>query len=87
MSGATKDRPLTRKAQPLPTAVISTPATAGPTSRAVWKLAELRLTALRTSVGADHLDDEGLPGRVVDDGDHAEQEGDQVDVPDLDVRR
>ncbi len=34
-------------------------------------------------VRADHLGDEGLPGRVVEDGDQAEDEGDQVDVPDL----
>ncbi len=46
--GAAKERPLSRKAQPEPTAVISTPAIAGPTSRADWKLAELRLTALAT---------------------------------------
>ncbi len=40
-----------RKAQPLPTAVMSTPATAGPTRRAAWKLAALRETALRTTEG------------------------------------
>ncbi len=40
-----------RNAQPLPTAVISTPATAGPTRRADWKFAELRLTAFPTSFG------------------------------------
>lgn len=45
MSGATKDSPLKRNAQPVPTPVIITPATAGPTSRADWKFAELRLTA------------------------------------------
>ncbi len=43
--GAANDRPLIRKAQPVPMPVISTPATAGPTRRADWKLAELRLTA------------------------------------------
>ena len=68
-------------------AVISTPATAGPTRRADWKLAEFRLTALRSCAGPTISDDEGLPGRVVHDGDQAEQEGDEVDVPDLDVRR
>ena len=78
-----KDRPLSRKAQPLPKAVISTPATAGPISRADWKLAELRLTALRSSSWPTISDDERLPGGVVEDGDQAEDEGDQVDVPDL----
>lgn len=43
--GATNDRPFRRKAQPVPTPVMSRPATAGPTSRADWKLAEFRLTA------------------------------------------
>lgn len=43
--GATKDRPLKRNAQPVPTPVIRTPATAGPMRRADWKLAEFRLTA------------------------------------------
>ncbi len=42
---------MTAKAQPLPTAAISRPATAGPTSRAVWKLAAFRLTALLRSLG------------------------------------
>lgn len=37
---------MSANAQPLPTAAISRPATAGPTSRAVWKLAAFRLTAL-----------------------------------------
>lgn len=39
------------KAQPLPTVVISTPATAGPMSRADWKFAEFRLTAFRSWAG------------------------------------
>ncbi|GAA3096864.1 hypothetical protein GCM10020254_47710 [Streptomyces goshikiensis] len=50
-TGAAKDSPFSRKAQPEPTAVISTPASAGPTSRADWKLAEFRLTALATCAG------------------------------------
>ncbi len=49
--GARKDRPLNRNAQPLPTPVITTPATAGPISRADWKLAEFSETALRSSCG------------------------------------
>ncbi|CAM5638708.1 hypothetical protein SCYAM73S_01914 [Streptomyces cyaneofuscatus] len=51
MSGARKERPLSRNAQPLPTVVIRTPATAGPMSRADWKFAEFRLTALRSCAG------------------------------------
>jgi len=50
-SGARKESPLKRKAQPLPRAVIRTPATAGPIMRALWKLAELRETVLRMSAG------------------------------------
>ncbi|CAM5645411.1 hypothetical protein SNARM312S_05484 [Streptomyces narbonensis] len=46
-----KDSPLRRKAQPLPTPAMSTPATAGPTSRADWKFAELSETALRSCFG------------------------------------
>ena len=46
-----KDRPLKRKAKPVPTPVISRPATAGPTRRADWKLAEFRLTAFCSCPG------------------------------------
>src|SRR5690606_18284803 len=35
--------------------------------------------------GADELGDEGLAGRVVDDGGQAERERGDVDVPDLDA--
>ncbi len=48
---AAKDSAFTANAQPLPTAAISRPATAGPTSRAVWKLAAFRLTALARCFG------------------------------------
>src|SRR6478735_1736844 len=45
---ATKLSALSAKAQPIPTALISTPATAGPNIRPSWKLPELSPTALRT---------------------------------------
>ena len=48
----TKDRPLTTKTQPVPTADIRVPATAGPMSRARLKPVEFSPTALgRSSEG------------------------------------
>ena len=48
-STATNEAPLIRKAQPVPTAAISRPATAGPIIRAALNEVELSATALGRS--------------------------------------
>ena len=63
---------------------MSTPATAGPTMRAALKLAELRPTALVRSSRLDDLGDERLARGGVEGGRRTEDEGEHVDVPDLD---
>ena len=64
---------------------MTRPATAGPMSRPALNEALLRATALAQPVLGDHLRDEGLAGRVVHGGRDALEEGDEVDVPQLDV--
>ena len=71
-------------AAPPPSAPIIRPARPGPRIRARLKAAELRPTALVTSSLVDHLGDERLAGRGVEGRADAEDERQQVDVPDLD---
>lgn len=79
------ERPLSRKAQPLPKAVIRTCGDGGPDQPRGLEVGGVQADRVAQLVLADHFGDEGLPGGVVEDGDQAEDEGDQVDVPDLHV--
>ena len=62
---------MTAKQGVVPTVTISAPATAGPTTRALFITTPLRLTALARSSAGDERADERLPGRRVDDRDEA----------------
>ena len=61
---------------------ISTPATAGPTTRALFITTPLRLTALARSPGGTSEADERLPGRGVDDLHEAADHVDRDDEAD-----
>ncbi len=81
---ATKLRALSAKQGPTPATAISTPASAGPTMRAVWTITLLSATALTIRSGPTSSDDERLARRVVDGVDRAADEHEPVDHPDLD---
>ena len=74
---------LIRNDQPWPTAWISTPERAGPTSAPNWNTEELRLTALRTCRLPTNSATNTWRVGLSTDRDETEQGGDQVDVPDL----
>ena len=82
-STATKEAPLIRKAQPVPTAAITRPATAGPIMRAALNEVALSATALWRSSSPDQFGDEGLSHGCIERRRTAEQEGEDVDVPEL----
>ena len=67
----------------MPTALISTPATAGPSILASWKLPEFSPTALRTrlfgTISLTKVCRAGLSTTVA----RPQPESDQVDLPDL----
>ena len=48
----TNDTALSAKQTPVPTATITTPASAGPTMRAIWKITLFRPIAFGTSAGS-----------------------------------
>ena len=75
---------LTRKQTPSPTVAISTPATAGPMTRATLTSTELRLTALRRTLGADHLEHERLARGVLEGVVETEQGRQRTDLPKAD---
>ena len=70
---------MTAKHGVVPTVTINAPATAGPTTRAVFITTPLRLTALARSPRRYQSADEGLPGGGVDDLDEAAEDIDRDD--------
>ena len=73
-----------RKAQPVPIAAMTTPETAGPIIRAALNEVEFSATALCRSSSPDQFRDESLAHRRVERRRAAEQEGEDIDMPELD---
>ena len=80
-STATLDAALATNAQPVPTAVIITPATAGPRMRPVLKMAELMPTALVSSSRPTISTTNDCRTGVSTRGDDAEDGGQREHVP------
>ena len=72
-----------RKTQPVPTVLMRTPATAGPTIRAELKVALLRLTAFGRSSGPTSSTTNDWRTGVSRRGRDPEREGERVDLPEL----
>ena len=73
-----------RNAQPVPMAAMIRPATAGPIIRAALNEVELSADRVGQVLVADQFRDEGLAHRRIERRGAAEQEGEDVDVPQLD---
>ena len=82
ISTAPKDAALTRKAAGVPTALMTRPATAGPTILARLNTALFSAIAFGMPSRPTISTANALPGRVVHDGDQAERERQRVDLPD-----
>ncbi len=73
--------------QPDPTSTMRNPATAGPMMRARVERRRVERDRVRHVRARDEVGDEGLPRGRVDGVHDAEREGEDVEVPELGVRR
>jgi len=78
---ARNDTAFAAKHQPTPTAAITRPPIAGPTTRPRLKIVELSATAFESSSRPIHLERHALSRRRVEDERRSRQRGDDVDVP------